>query len=576
MSLKTPLAHNRLKRNAFDLSERHLFTGSIGELLPCYVKECVPGDKFVIKPQVFLRTMPMQTASFVRLKQTVEFFKVPFRLLWSRFPQFIAGTSYNTSTYFNTKGFFGLPMISLYSQKVAANIGESESLVDYMCRCDRSNQDNKNLFGVDSIQSTCKLLDLLGYGLYNPDKPDTIPSHKDSMLVSPFRILAYNKIYQDFYRNPLYEDQDANSFNIDFLDKGDSSVPFDIFNREYRTSFSQSYDRMFKLHYRNLKSDYFTNIRPTFAGAIWQSALPAAPIFPVTGSAGNMGNFTANIYNYQSLLGKGDNIDFTRPDNDFGFTINNLRSAYALDKLLDNTSRSKDGCYVHQMETRFGVKPRVDDFHCSYLGGSDAPVQIGEVVSQSQTSDQPLGTIGGKAMSFNNGNIEVECDEHCIIMGIISIVPETDYPAYGVDREVQKKYKEEFFTPEFMDLGFQPTTYSELFASYVHKSDLSANDDSFVLGWNPRYAEYKTGIDKVHGDLNRDGSLSMWCAPYTSWTAEGNHMNIEALKINPSLFDTLFYVNYNGSSKNDQFLFNSNFDVKAIRPMSISGLPYAD
>lgn len=562
---KTPTAKNRLKRNAFDLSERHLFTGSIGELLPCFVKECVPGDKFVIKPSVFLRTMPMQTASFVRVKQTIEFFKVPIRLLWSKFPQYFSNTKFDTSTYFST-GSIGLPLFTLYKELPPSDFNTSRSLQDFLASCDRTKPQCKNIFGVDSIPSTCKLLDLLGYGLFDPTS-QTLPAHTSKMMVSPFRLLAYQKIYQDFYRNPLYENLDAKSFNIDRLDKSMPS-PFDIFS-DYQLGFYDEYDRIFKLRFRNLKSDYFTNLRPTFAGANWIGNSFSGIHLP---SPSSDSQFNVTDYNEQSIMSAATPASGSA----IQFSINNLRSAYALDKLLDSVSRAKDGCYVHQIESRFGIKPHVDDFHSVFLGGCDAPVQISEVVSTVNTSSEPLGTIGGKALSFNTGSISVECDEHCIIMGIMSFVPETDYPSLGVDREVQKKYREEFFNPEFMDLGYQPTTYSELFATLDTKSSSTTHDDSFVLGWNPRYSEYKTGIDKVHGDFNRDGTFRSWCAPYTSWVAKGNFMSIESLKINPSLFDTIFYVNYNGSSKTDHFLINSSLDVKAIRPMSISGLPHAD
>lgn len=567
MSLKTPLAHNRLKRNVFDLSERHLFTGSIGELLPCYVKECVPGDKFVIKPQVFLRTMPMQTASFVRLKQTVEFFKVPYRLLWSKFPQYISGTKYDTSTYFKTTGL-SLPMFSLYSKvpsKADSNKTQRfDSFSDYLI----NNSANAG------FHSSEKLMDLLGYGFFDPSDPSSLPpTRKSALMVSPFRFLAYQKIYQDFYRNPLYEDQDVTYTNIDSIANGSNLVPSDIFNGKYDSSFNK-YFPIFQLRYRNLKSDYFTNNRPSFAGALWMSS--TATIRPVLlPNADSYSQHGPTQYNSQSLMW----LDATPAEGESTFfSINNLRSAYALDKLIDNTQRSKDGCYVHQMESRFGIKPRVDDFHSIFLGGCDAPVQIGEVVSTSAEGSAPLGTIGGKAMSFNNGNIEFECDEHCIIMGILSLVPEVDYPSYGVDREVMKSYREEFFTPEFQDLGFQPTYYGEFSSSHNEKRSLAhpEHDDMSVLGWNPRYSEYKTGIDKVYGSFNREQSLHMWCAPYNSHTSYDQKFNVEDLKVNPSMFDTLFYVNYDGTSKNDQFLFNANFDVKAIRPMSVSGLPYAN
>lgn len=82
-----------LQRNAFDLSFSSKFTASVGMLLPCFCKEVNPNEHFRINPQMFLRTVPMNSAAYVRLKQYCEFYFVPYRLLWRSFPQFIAGTS---------------------------------------------------------------------------------------------------------------------------------------------------------------------------------------------------------------------------------------------------------------------------------------------------------------------------------------------------------------------------------------------------------------------------------------------------------------------------------------------------
>lgn len=63
-----------LQRNAFDLSHSDIFSMAPGMLLPCHVSEVNPGEYFEFNPQVYTRTMPLNSAAFVRLKQHVEFF----------------------------------------------------------------------------------------------------------------------------------------------------------------------------------------------------------------------------------------------------------------------------------------------------------------------------------------------------------------------------------------------------------------------------------------------------------------------------------------------------------------------
>lgn len=42
--------------------------------------------------------------------------------------------------------------------------------------------------------------------------------------------------------------------------------------------------------------------------------------------------------------------------------------------------------------------------------------------------------------------------------------------------------------------------------------------------------------------------------------------------IDPKVLDSVFSVAYDGHPKFDQFLVNSFFNIKAVRPMSVTGL----
>ena len=76
---------NKVNRNAFDLSHRHMFTAQIGELLPITCQWLNPGEKAQFGYQGFTRTTPLQTAAFTRLRENVQFFFVPFQSLWKYF-----------------------------------------------------------------------------------------------------------------------------------------------------------------------------------------------------------------------------------------------------------------------------------------------------------------------------------------------------------------------------------------------------------------------------------------------------------------------------------------------------------
>ena len=76
-----------LESNSFDLSERHLFSAKVGQCLPVYNKQVVPGDYFEIDPIAFLRTQRVNTASYARMRQHLDFFFVPYCQLFHQFGQ---------------------------------------------------------------------------------------------------------------------------------------------------------------------------------------------------------------------------------------------------------------------------------------------------------------------------------------------------------------------------------------------------------------------------------------------------------------------------------------------------------
>ena len=80
---------NKPRRNGFDLSRKHCFTASAGQLLPVFVEEVLPGDKFKINLDSFTRTQPLNTAAFARMREYYDLFFVPYHILWSHFPSMI-------------------------------------------------------------------------------------------------------------------------------------------------------------------------------------------------------------------------------------------------------------------------------------------------------------------------------------------------------------------------------------------------------------------------------------------------------------------------------------------------------
>lgn len=572
-NLNTFKAHP--ERNAFDLGHNDVFSCAPGMLLPISCTEVLPNEHYEINPQIFLRTMPLNSAAFVRMRQHIEFFFVPMRVLCRQFPQFVVGTKYPVSSLDSLNSFTGsLPKVTLAT-----------------LRFWYQNASGTDGLGISLTSGGLRLFDLLGYGFSSVrpiDDKNYPDSYKDgattqkSPSLNPFRFLAYQKIYQDFYRNPYWEPADATAFNVD-----------DLFNQEI--SFSAHKARLlnfFRLRYRNWSKDFFTSVQPSFQGA------------PFVTSSVNMSNFITNDGFNLATSGNSfvpntvkaiQNTGLPQPTSSFSnlsalvgktsdnmaIPVHNIRAAFALDKLYRLQQQSGNGSYGEQIRNRFGFGGVHDDWKSQYIGGSSAPISIGEVLTTANTFDagEPLGLTGdiyGKASSVNDSKFTFDTTEHGIIMGIFSVTPDADYNSFGIDPHNFKLSFDQFFQPEFDRLGHQP-----LNSYYLSCQDLLCETGSTdwlqkVIGFQNRYLEYKTGIDKVHGQFCTGGSLSAWCAPRNTgilFDTGQSPFNLYSLKVSPRILNSICSVTFDGKDDTDPILVDSHISIKAIRPMSVSDEP---
>lgn len=579
------VARAHLDRNAFDLSHNDVFSCAPGMLLPISTTEVLPNEHYEINPQIFLRTMPLNSAAFVRMRQHIEFFFVPMRVLCRQFNQFIVGTKYPISGITALNDFDKkLPFVSIHSIFNALSKGtQSDLLLDGM--------------GSDIKASAVRLLDLLGYGV---TKLLSVSDFPTGYCVSPFRLLAYQKIYSDFYRNPYYEAVDVTSFNAD-----------NYFGKSYSvsgagTGSDVSVVRSFlRLRYRNWAKDYFTSVQPQFEGAPFVTKRVDMSSFNLQ-SYFNSGITTLSPAVQKAQLGgvtstkeepSASSVSTLMFDDDsadaqdlsrLSLPVHNIRAAFALDKLLRLQQQAGNGSYGEQIRNRFGAANVHDDWKAQYLGGSSAPISISEVITTANTAstvgDGLTGDIYGKASSVNDGRIVFDTREHGIIMGIFSVTPEADYNATGIDPHNLKLSFEQFFQPEFDRLGKQPLTSFQLSLGKPLDFSQSSSWSDKVIGYQNRYMEYKTGVDKVHGEFCTGGSLSAWAAPRNtglvlngdvSVGANGSlEYNVYSFKVSPKILNSICSVAFNGAKLDtDPIIVDAHIGIKAIRPMSVSGEP---
>ena len=518
-------------RNAFDMSYHSYFTSPAGLLLPNYVQDVQPGDFLKLDVTSFARTLPVNTAAFSRFKEVTDFYFVPYRLLWRWFDQLYTQVD-DISTNYKPAGA-GAPTSVPYL--TAANI---------KTQLDSTTPD---LQGFQRGYFVDRFLDLLGYPVSNDAAVTTSSFYGKLAALSvpptfnPFRILAYQRIYNDFYRNTDYDANDPDSFNIDSASGG-----------------SVFHANMFTPRYALWKRDRFTTSKPQ-------------PLF----SPVNQSVLTPRIT---------EGVDGTLIHNDTLKTVvdldgtgiismNQLRAGLAYDRLARLTMLSKK-TYADQIKSHFGVEPDNCDY-CKprYLGSFDSSLNIGEVTATSSGSDgastNVLGQIAGKGIVSGRTNrpIASSFNEPGLVLGMHYFIPFSEYDSNRVDDFNIKFNRADFYTPEYDALGMQPLYGANVVIDANKPASLNQ-----VLGWQTRYLEYKTRVDEVHGQFQSKQPLSYWASARTS-VLSSSIIGSSTLHVNPKITDSIFALDYTGRQTTDPFLCHFRFDASLVRNMSTLGIP---
>lgn len=550
-----------LGRNAIDLSHRNVFTANFGELLPCCCIETVPSDDYLeIKPADLVRAMPLVTSPFLRAKQHIDFWFVPYSALWSRFNEFMVDKSEPASSAFNERNF--LPWLSLTDLYTYAG---ASSVTDIVGRP----------LGVGAE----KLLNLLGYSC----PAGYLQSTRESYNVNLFRLAAYNFIWYKEYRQKYYDD---GTFGLSVGESPASLWNFDDVSCASQATAEISYGRtatqmqaMLQMRYRLWKKDLFTGLMPAQQyGNV--STLSADNIQKVLNVVGYSGQVFKNMNGTDPLMsGSGSNVGNLSLAAGTVRTITSvldLRKAEAVQIWRENALRAGNQI-EDNFEAHYGSKPRSHMItHPTYIGSYDSSLNIGDVISTAQTgsgTNQTLGDIAGKGMlSLDGHTIKFKTTDFGIVMGIFSMLPEAEYNALGVDRMNQLLEREDFFIPEYQNLGLEPVSSATFYSGQITGGSLN------VLGFAPRYWGYKQKFDQCFGEMMhtaaKTGIYSHWCSPKTDVPAQvavnGGVLPLACLYVNPALFDINFSVSL---AQSEQFLVDIFNNVTAIRGMSISGMP---
>lgn len=136
-----------------------------------------------------------------------------------------------------------------------------------------------------------------------------------------------------------------------------------------------------------------------------------------------------------------------------------------------------------------------------YEGGMSAELEFQEVVSQSATQDEPLGTLAGrgKTTGQKGGHIVVKASEPSYLIGIVSLTPRVDY-CQGNDFDTTLETLDDIHKPALDAIGFQDRMCETLDWRSV-KYDEKGNKVNGSIGKQPAWIDYMTNFNKTYGNF---------------------------------------------------------------------------
>lgn len=591
---------NKPSRSGFDLSSKKAFTAKVGELLPVYYKPTLPGDKFTISQDWFVRTQPVDTSAFTRIREYYEWFFVPLRQIWRLGPEAIMSmTNENLyATGIDSPNQIGLnfPALNLWDLYKIYNSTGTEYLAG-----------KKNAFGFDRAELAGKLTAYLGYSSFFlkpagkpiPPGDQTGYPFRDNPLVNLFPFAVYQKIYQDCYRNTQWERRDASSYNFDYFQGSTTTIALPQGSNSYWNNMG-----LFDLRYSNWKKDLYTGALPeSQMGEVasinlgGSSSSYNAPVMvmmndtklasvrtatqmtsssPTTQIAVN-GLTTRSVSSGEPLQCQVQGSSFAA-----SFSVLQLRAAEALQKWKE-IAQSANQNYRDQVKAHFGVTPPEHlSGLCERIGGFDGNIDISAVDNTNLSDSEAV--IRGKGIGGMTGSRELhfECKEHGFIMCIYHAEPLLDYVRSGTDLSILRTTADSYPIPEMDSLGLEPLVFlSQCNSAKVFFNTNGLNPRS-QIGYTPRYIDWKTSVDDVTGAFAT--TLKSWVAPidddylfkYLKPLLDSSSTGISYpwFKTNPSIVDPIFMVEANSSVDTDCLLCNAQFNVKVARNLNYDGMPY--
>lgn len=480
-------------RSRFDRSSSVKTSFNVGDLVPFYLDEVLPGDTFDVETSFVTRLQTLITPPMDDLFLDMYYFFVPSRLCWTHWKEFMGEST------------------SAWTADVTYQIPQ-------LVVADTS--DNKK-----GIQGS--ILDYLGVPI----------DWFGKMEISRLPINAYNLIWNEWFRDENLQDEIL-------VDIDDGNVNFDASN-------SAKGGKLLKV---NKLHDYFSSCLPspqkgddvtissifgdlpvvtrqkdvvsgthppmsfrlqnglTNPDARWLATAAPSTLLPqrpqaymnvVVGNQSAANNISGtDIGVYPSNL-------VADPSAADPLTVNSLRLAFATQQMLETDARSGSR-YVELLRGHFGViSPDGRLQRPELLSANRTRINVHQIVQQSESASTPLGTTAAMSLTNNTDNSFVKSfTEHGFVLGVMCARYNHTYQQ-GINRLWSRKDRLDYYFPILANIGEQPVYTKELYAKSLNEVD---NPDGGVFGYQEAWADYRYKPSQVTGEM-RSGitnSLQSW------------------------------------------------------------------
>lgn len=230
-----------------------------------------------------------------------------------------------------------------------------------------------------------------------------------------------------------------------------------------------------------------------------------------------------------------------------------------------------DGTYQAWREATYGIRSATLPESPIFCGGMQSEIAFDEIVSNSATDEEPLGTLAGRGIAtmYKSGRgLKVKCTEPSMIMALGSITPRIDY-SQGNKWWTRLHNMDDFHKPTLDAIGFQELITDEL-AAWNTEATGQEEAKYQSLGKQPSWIEYTTDVNETYGEFAAGMPLAFMCLNRVYEEGENGSIKNSSTYIDPTIYNSIF-AESRLSSQN--FWVQVAFDVTARRVMSAKQIP---